>query len=242
MSQGARFSGPRRILQLEQTVCTAWSVLRDAALRATLRTRPRVTRTSSSGSDSCFGGGKRASAIPGLLPRHRHLRDRVLFFLAILDQLARNIHGHLSDRAGEFERRSIELADRRAGIAADEDAAADAERERHRVGQRCFADELPVDVELSLACRALAGLEVGLARLLELVSQRHLAFGHVRIRRDVELLRADIIVAVVELLFFHEQRVAADIAAVANQHALGAALGNLDIRSQTMRLVKSFTA
>src|SRR5262249_45647680 len=155
------------------------------------------------------------------------------FSLLALNHFARPVRRHLEDLARERERRVVELGDRRAGVAAHAQPAADANREWYRHGKIRLPHQLAVDVKLRATRRAFALRDFWRPRRFELETQFNLALRDFLLRLDVELLGADVVMDVLQFLVLDEEGVAANIAAVADDHAFGAALRDFDLGGET---------
>ena len=93
----------------------------------------------------------------------------------------------------------------------------------------------PIVVTVCMARSALAFGDIGLAGRFEFVTEFRFAFRHAHIRFDVEFLRADVVVDVVQLIVHDEQSVAAGVAAVADKYPLGATSRDINFRAPSPR-------
>src|SRR5262249_250367 len=101
--------------------------------------------------------------------------------------------------------------------------------QRHRNWDVGPAYQFLVDVKLGTAWRAFAVGDVGLACRKELEGESDFPLWYLFRGLNVELLGPDVVMRVVKLLVLYKERVAAGVTAMAQQHALGAALWNLDL-------------
>src|SRR5439155_11267157 len=107
-----------------------------------------------------------------------------------------------------------------------------------RDGDNAFADLGAVDKQLAGPRRTLAELEVGRTGSSKLPAQGGFARVYLRAPDDLVLLQTEVVVRELRpLLFVDEERVAAEAAAVRQQHAFCAFLGNFDLGADGVRAV-----
>ena len=155
----------------------------------------------------------------------------------VLDQLSADVHRHAVDGAGELERAGVVIRDGGAGVGAAGERTG-VEYERRGDGRLRVPGEGAVHVELEPAGRAPAAHQVGLPGRLELEPERVLA----RRQDDAGFHPvhgpAHVVVDVAELAVLDEQAVSAGGRALAQQHPLGAARRDLDLRGDAVRPVQ----
>src|SRR5262249_7278382 len=147
--------------------------------------------------------------------------------------IAPDVHDHALDPSCEdvLAAAVVVGADRSQRIpAARQAVAAQSVGERTGDADLALADDLAVDEQPTFTRRTLAELEIRRSCHSEFPTQSRLAAGKRVLRDDLELIKAEVVVGELQLLIFvDEEAVAAEAAAVGEQHSLGAFLGNLDL-------------
>src|SRR5208283_1704882 len=142
------------------------------------------------------------------------------------------------DRAGERKRRLVFRSDRSAKVHAADYAAEQADSERVGQVDVAFSNKPCVEVELALAGRAFAVGEVGFPRHFELKAQLVTSCGNGLDRFYVIEVPADVVVGIAEFAVLNIKGVASVVAALGQQHAFRAFLGDLHVSGDTVMAVQ----
>src|SRR4029450_9674343 len=151
------------------------------------------------------------------------------FALIVSDQLTAHIYGYFVNLTGEWEWRLVLRRHRCARVRAADYGAEQSDGERISQRDVALSDQLAVDVELALAWRAFAVSDVGFVRHLEFKPQLMAAWGDGFGGFDVIQVPPNVVIGMAEFSVLDIKRVAAVVAALREQHAFCAALGNLHV-------------
>src|SRR4029450_3151015 len=160
------------------------------------------------------------------------------FGLIVSDQLTAHIYGYFVNLTGEWEWRLVLRRHRCARVRAADYGAEQSDGER--IGKRdvALSDQLAVDVDLALARRAFAVSDVGFVCHLEFKPPLMTACGHGFGGFDIIQVPTNIVIGMAEFPVLDIKRVATVIAALREQHAFCATLGNLHVCGNAIRAVE----